>query len=233
MVAAASAGMGLPTRRMRRCNVVFTSLGMRTCVLLAMLHSTVCVAYHFAPHQISSFSSGKSTQHGKQLPQARGGGGDADPSSDAAVTCAEQLMALFSGSKRASNLTAARAGELRSCIRPLVPYHEMTPELGNYGDAKRPRHLQERRKFSSAEDLTKANANYCNGKKDGDEDRERMERLVQWPPPEVLELAKRAMAFGGAPEAVLSELSSIKYPVWCCCLIFDFMLSDDVMESDV
>jgi hypothetical protein len=93
--------------------------------------------------------------------------------------------------------------------------------------------LQDRRKFSSAEDLAEANANYCNGKKDGDEDRERMERLVQWPPPEVLELAKRAMAFGGAPEAVLSELSPIKYPVWCCCLIFDSIESYDVMESDV
>ena len=56
---------------------------------------------------------------------------------------------------------------------------------------------------------------------------------MQWPPPEVVELAKRAMAFGGAPEAVLSELSPIKYPVWCCCSIFYFCLSCDVMESDV
>lgn len=155
----------------------------------------------------------------KQLPQPRGGGGG-DPSSDVAVTCAEQLMALFSGSKRASNLTAARAGELRSCIRPLVPYHEIAPELGNYGDAKRARHLQDRRMFSNAEDLMEVNANYCDGKQDGDEDREKMERLVQWPPPEVLELAKRAMAFGGAPEAVLSELSLVQYRVWSCCLIY-------------
>lgn len=147
-------------------------------------------------------------------------------SSGAAATCAEQLMALFSGPVRAGNLTAARAGELRSCVRPLVPYHEISPSSGCVLDdesyavpstRRRRRRLQESQfampQFSSVDDLFEVNAMLVNGGDIDGDAREKMERLAQWPPPEILQLAKRAVEFGGDPSAVLTELSPIRHSV--------------------
>lgn len=147
-------------------------------------------------------------------------------SSGAAATCAEQLMALFSGPVRAGNLTAAQAGELRSCVRPLVPYHEISPSSGCVLDdesyavpstRRRRRRLQESQfampQFSSVDDLFEVNAMLVNGGDIDGDAREKMERLAQWPPPEILQLAKRAVEFGGDPSAVLTELSPIRHSV--------------------
>lgn len=46
-----------------------------------------------------------------------------------------------------------------------------------------------------------------------DDAREKVERLVQWPPSQILNLARRTVAFGGDPAAVLSELSPTRHPV--------------------
>lgn len=144
-------------------------------------------------------------------------------SSDAAATCAEELMALFSGPARAGNVTAARAEELRSCIRPLVPYHEIVPS--DCASTRR-RSLQgssRTQQFSTVDELMEVNAMLLSGKGlDEDDDREKVERLVQWPPGQILSLARRATVFGGDPSAVLSELSPIRYPVHSLTFSFPF-----------
>ncbi|KAG0574132.1 hypothetical protein KC19_VG236700 [Ceratodon purpureus] len=145
-------------------------------------------------------------------------------SSDAAATCAEELMALYSGPVRAASLSEARADELRSCVRPLVPYHEISPPLGCRGEGEadgvvpssRRRRLQMSRsgvQSSSVDELMDVNARLLSGGVVDDDAQEKVERLVQWPPSQVLSLARRTVVFGGDPSAVLSELSPIKHPV--------------------
>lgn len=131
-------------------------------------------------------------------------------SSDAAAACAEELMALFSGPARAGQLSAARAQELRSCVRPLVPYHEVAPK----SDFMRRRRLQQKSKsrpeFSTVDDLMEVNALLVSGER---VDGEKVDRLVQWPPSSILSLARRSVLFGGDPAAVLSQLSPTRHPV--------------------
>jgi len=130
-------------------------------------------------------------------------------SSDAAAACAEDLMALFSGPARAGNLTGARADELRSCIRPLVPYHEIV----DVASTQRRSLQKSRQEFSTVDDLMEVNARLVSGERVDDDAREKVERLVQWPPSSVLSLARRTVVFGGDPAAVLSELSPRRYTV--------------------
>lgn len=145
-------------------------------------------------------------------------------SSDAAAACAEELMALFSGPARAAALSAARADELRSCVRPLVPYHEITPPLGRPNAAgavapsSRRRRMQKSSpaadQFSTVDELMEVNARLVSGNQPLDDDaHEKVERLVQWPPSPLLNLARRTVAFGGDPSAILTELSPTRHPV--------------------
>lgn len=138
------------------------------------------------------------------LPPARG-----LASSDAAAACAEELMALFSGPARAGQLSAARAQELRSCIRPLVPYHEVVAPKSDFMRRRRLQH-KSRPEFSTVDDLMEVNAQLVSGER---VDGEKVDRLVQWPPSSILSLARRSVLFGGDPGAVLSQLSPTRYPV--------------------
>lgn len=118
-------------------------------------------------------------------------------------------MALFSGPARAGQLSAARAQELRSCIRPLVPYHEVVAPKSDFMRRRRLQH-KSRPEFSTVDDLMEVNAQLVSGER---VDGEKVDRLVQWPPSSILSLARRSVLFGGDPAAVLSQLSPTRYPV--------------------
>lgn len=155
-------------------------------------------------------------------------------SSDAAAACAEELMALFSGPVRAGNVTAARAEELRSCIRPLVPYHEIPPSLGSKSDVWRRRRLQKSRpQFSTVDDLMEVTARLVSGEGvDYDDAQAKVERLVQWPPSQILSLARKTVVFGGDPAAVLSELSPTRYPVGSLTFHTPHCSTDDIVSGE-
>ena len=68
--------------------------------------------------------------------------------------------------------------------------------------------------FSTVDELMELNARLVSGGGvDDDDGKAKVERLVQWPPSQLLNLARKTVVFGGDPAAVLSELSPTRYPV--------------------
>ncbi len=144
------------------------------------------------------------------------GASKAENSADTAVVCAEQVMALYSGTARASQVTEARAQELRSCIRPLVPYTELRSSFlsSNLVPSKKlfdsRRSLQQR---SPQDRLLEHNSKWVSGDVSPPVSHSIIKKLIQWPPSKVLELTKRIVEFGGAPEVLFSALDPTKYEV--------------------
>jgi hypothetical protein len=144
------------------------------------------------------------------------GASKAENSAETAVVCAEQVMALYSGTARASQVTEARAQELRSCIRPLVPYTELRSSFlsSNLVPSKKlfdsRRSLQQR---SPQDRLLEPNSKWVSGDVSPPVSHSIIKKLIQWPPSKVLELTKRIVEFGGAPEVLFSALDPTKYEV--------------------